>query len=341
MNQKTLFSPIVKFAARYGTAILLVSLALSLNLFIWIFIKAFASPLFLLAIMIVARRHGLRAGLLATVLSGVCIDYFFVNPQYQLSGSWDDISRLVIFAFEGYILCWMITAATKAAEENRRSREELQALSLRQHALREEERRRISLEIHDELGQALTGLKMEIRLLDKQVKGANNESSAAIGEKMGGISDLIDTTILTVRRIATELRPPILDDLGLVAAIEWQTQEFQKRTGITCVLSANVDDIELDAEYTTAVFRIFQETLTNIIRHAEANTAIVNLKKLNEKLVLRVEDDGKGIQIENIPNNGSLGILGMRERARIIGGELEVFNGDENGTIVLLTIPMV
>lgn len=144
----------------------------------------------------------------------------------------------------------------------------------------------------------------------------------------------------TVRRIATELRPPILDDLGLAAAIEWQAQEFGRRTGISCVVSTNVESVEFDSEFSTAVFRIFQETLTNIIRHAGANTITVSLKKSDQKLILRVEDDGKGIQPGNTNGNGSLGILGMRERARLIAGELEFFNGDENGTIVLLTAPV-
>jgi signal transduction histidine kinase len=326
---------------RYGSAIAMVGIALCLTLFIWLFIRAFAAPLFFLAIMLSARKHGVGPALVATILSGICIDFFFINPQYQLDGNWDDFSRLVIFAIEGYILCWLIVWATKTAEETKKSRQELQALSLRQQILREEERKRIAREIHDELGQALTGLKMEIHLLDRQIKnGEYQMRSAEVSDKMGDLSEMIDTTIVSVRRIATELRPPVLDDLGLIAAIEWQTQDFQRRTGINCVLSANVDDIELDAEYTTAVFRIFQETLTNITRHAEASKIIVNFKKLNERLVLRVEDNGKGIQAD-LNTNGSLGILGMRERARNIGGELEVLNGAENGTIVLLNVPLV
>lgn len=334
-------SAVLQFIVRYGTATLLVGLALILTLLIWAFVKSFASPLFLFAICVIAWKQGIRAGVFGTILSGILIDYFFVTPEYQLSGNWDDLLRLLIFAFEGYAFCWLITWKNKATEEIQESREQLQALSLRQHSLREEERKRIALEIHDELGQALTGLKMEVHFLNQQVKGIDNQDkSADASQKIEDLLQLIDTTILTVRRIATELRPPILDDLGLMAALEWQIQEFQKRTGITCVLSANVENEKINGDFSTAVFRIFQETLTNIIRHAEANTISIIFKKINQKLILRVEDDGKGIETETLEINHSLGILGMRERARLVGGELEVFNGAENGTVVLLTVPL-
>lgn len=338
MNSNRAVSPLVSFLIRYGTVLLLVGAALGLTLLIWIFIRSFASPLFLLAIVVVAWKHGMRPGIFATILAGFTIDYFFMTPAHQLSRSWDDVMRLLVFAIEGYTFCWLITSRTMATDEINESRNQLQALSLRQQILREEERKRIALEIHDQLGQALTGMKMEIHALGRQL--ANSESEAVAieaGQRIDDLMSSIDTTIGTVRRIATELRPPILDDLGLVAAIEWQANEFQRRTGITCVLSSNVENVDLEAEATTAIFRIFQETLTNITRHAEAHTITVNLKKLSERLILRVEDDGLGIQADKITSNRSLGILGMRERARLIGGELEITCGAENGTVVLLT----
>lgn len=339
MNKPKITAESIKnFCIGYGTALLLVLSALGITLFIWTFIKSMASPLFLLAIVIVAWKHGMRAGIFATLISGVLIDYFFVTPEYQLSGSTDDVLRLFIFAVEGYALCWLVNWRTNAAEEIKFSKEQLQALSLRQNALREEERKKIALEIHDELGQSLTGLKMELHLLKERLKNRqfeNPEKETIL--KLEDLMLLVDGTVQTVRRIATELRPPILDDLGLVAALEWQTQEFQRRTAITCLFSANIDHIELNNETSTAVFRIFQETLTNIIRHAEARTVSVLLKKIDEKLFLRVEDDGIGIKPENINNSLSMGILGMKERARIIGGELEIFNESESGTTVLLS----
>ncbi len=331
-------STIGSFLIRYGTATLLVGAALGLTLLIWVVIKSFASPLFLFAIVVVAWKHGLRPGVFATILSAVVVDYFFITPEYQLSGSLDDILRMVVFAAEGGAFCWLIVSRTKATDEINESRNQLQALSLHQQVLREEERKRIALEIHDELGQALTGMKMEIHSLSRQMASADVGADPAEAERqIGDLMGSIDATIGTVRRIATELRPPILDDLGLVAAIEWQASEFQRRTGVTCVLSANIENIELDAEAATAIFRIFQETLTNITRHAEANTITVNLKKLGERLILRVEDDGKGIGESDLGSGGSLGILGMRERARLVGGELEITGGAENGTVVLLT----
>lgn len=331
----------ISFVVRYGTALLLVAAALVLTLLIWRFIQPIASPLFLAAIMISAWKKGLKPGVFATLLSGLVLDYMFIAPEYQLSGTSDDVLRLFVFMLEGFVLCRLITWGTDAAEEISNSREQLQALSLRQQTLREEERKRIALEIHDELGQALTGIKIETHFLKRKIDEIDNPlKSAEAGEKAEDLLHLIDATIHTVRRIATELRPPILDDLGLVAAIEWQSQEFGRLTGISCLLSVNVEDIELEPETATAVFRIFQETLTNITRHAEANTITINLKKLNQKLTLRVEDDGKGMNADGSATNDSLGILGMRERARLIGGELEVFNGTENGTVVLLTAPI-
>lgn len=335
-------SKFVSFAVSYGISIVLVAIALGLTLFVWSFVKIMASPLFLLAVVIIAWRYGMGPGLFATAISGVAIDYYFIEPQYQLSGNTDDIVRLGIFIVEGYALCWLITWRTNATEQIEESRKQLMALTLRQNSLREEERKRIALEIHDELGQALTGLKMEMHLINKQVIEIDSpEKSLEAGKKIEDLSNLVDSTILTVRRISTELRPPILDDLGLIAAIEWQTREFQRRTGITCVFSTNIEEVKMESDFSTAVFRIFQETLTNIIRHAEAHTITVMLKKLDMKLVLQVEDDGKGIQEEQIKHNNSLGILGMRERARIIGGELKVFNGKENGTVILLSAPFI
>lgn len=340
MNRKFSAPELASFGVCYGTAVVLVGAALGLTLLIWTFIKPLASPLFLTAIMITAWRSGLRAGVFATLLSGFIIDYFFITPQYQLSGNIDDIVRLFIFTLEGGVLCRLITWRTDAAEEIKISREQLRDLSLREQTSREEERRRIALEIHDELGQALTGLKMEIHLLNRQIKDSCHPGADSIEKQIKDLLQQTDDTILTVRRIATELRPPILDDLGLAAAIEWQSQEFARRTEISCVFSSNAENIELGSEFSTAVFRIFQESLTNVVRHAEANTIEVNLKKLDQKLILRVEDDGRGIQSDDINGNRSLGILGMRERARLIGGDLEIFNGTGNGTVILLTAPI-
>lgn len=342
MNDNSRQAKLISFFLIYGLAVVFVALALGLNLFMWTFVKTMVSPLFLLAVVFMAWKYGMSSGLFTAAISGITIDYYFIEPQYQLSGSWDDIVRLVVFMIEAYVLCWLITWRTNATEQIEESRKQLMALTLRQNSLREEERKRIALEIHDELGQALTGLKMEMHLINKQIKEIDSpDKSLEASKKIEDLGNLVDSTILTVRRISTELRPPILDDLGLIAAIEWQTREFQRRTGITCVFSTNIEEVKMESDFSTAVFRIFQETLTNIIRHAEAHTITVMLKKLDKKLILQVEDDGKGIKEEEIKHNNSLGILGMRERARIIGGELKVFNGKENGTVILLSAPLL
>ena len=154
------------------------------------------------------------------------------------------------------------------------------------------------------------------------------------------MSKLIDATIQTVRRIATDLRPGILDDLGLVAAIEWQAQDFQKRTGIKCKLAPGVEDLELDPDRSTAAFRIFQETLTNVARHSLATEVDVSLSHCADSVVLEIKDNGKGIKEAEISGSRSLGLLGMRERAHLLGGELKVSGTPGEGTTVIVRIPL-
>lgn len=342
MIKKFLSSTFSSFVVRYGTAVLLVLGALLLTLSIWSLVKPLASPLFLAAIIIAAWRNGFGPGVSATLLSGITIDYFFIAPEFGFVGSdLVETGRLFIFALEGFVLCWFVTERTKAAQEIQNSREQLLALSLYQQTLREEERKQIALEIHDELGQLLMGLKMELHLLSRQIKdGGKKVESDSTDEKIKDLLQLTDKTIQTVRRIATDLRPSVLDDLGLVAAIEWQVKEFERRTGIPCKFSSNTENIEVDGQFSISVFRILQESLTNIMRHSGANSVAVELKKTDRELVLRVEDNGKGIELETVSSGSSLGIFGMRERARLIGGELRIVKGEENGTTVLLTVSL-
>jgi signal transduction histidine kinase len=321
-------------------ALLLILGALVLTLLIWSLVQPLSTPLFLAAIIISAWKKGFRAGIFATLLSGFAIDYFFTSPEFQFGGTVLEITRIVIFTLEGFILCWLISSRTLAAEEIQTSREHLLALSTYQQTLREEERKRIALEIHDELGQSLTGLKMELHMLNRQIQDGCHPGSDSINDRIKDLMRLTDNTIGTVRRIATELRPPILDDLGLIAAIEWQLEQFKRRSCLSCQISSNIENLEVKDEFAITVFRIFQESLTNIMRHANADTVTVSLTEKDDNLILRIEDNGDGIKEENIPITKSLGILGMRERARQIGGELRIFKGEEAGTTVLLTVPM-
>jgi PAS domain S-box-containing protein len=230
--------------------------------------------------------------------------------------------------------CRDITERKRAEERLRNSREQLRNLSAYLQSMREEERTNIAREIHDELGQVLTVLKMDASWL-----GSKYKDYGPITEKTKSMTDLIDSTIRTVKRICTELRPGVLDDLGLVPTIEWQAEEFQKRTDIHCEVSFHPNDIALDSERSTAIFRILQETLTNVIRHAEATKVQVRLERRDGQVFLRVEDNGKGITKDRISDPRSFGLIGMRERANFLGGEVRIEGGKVKGTVVTVSLP--
>jgi PAS domain S-box-containing protein len=228
-----------------------------------------------------------------------------------------------------------ITGRKRAEEELQGSFRQLRELAARLQSVREEERARVAREIHDELGQALTAIKIDLASLMGALRADQDKEL----EKAESILRLVDQTILSVRRIATELRPGILDDLGLVAAVEWAAEEFEARTGTKCRLDLPDGDIVIDSERTTAIFRIFQETLTNVTRHAEATEVEVRLGREDGNIVLEVRDNGRGIGPEQLSAGRSLGILGMRERALLLGGELAISGNPGKGTIVRLLIP--
>jgi PAS domain S-box-containing protein len=220
------------------------------------------------------------------------------------------------------------------------SREQLRNLSNRLQAIREEESRRIAREIHDELGQALTALKMDLSALDEKILESPAQPDQAVIGKLASMSDLIDSAIRSVRRIGSELRPVALDSLGLIAAIEWQAGEFRQRTGIRCTWSLPGDDIEIDRERSTAIFRILQESLTNITRHAGASEVKISFSITDAALILRIEDNGRGMVRTDKLKEGSFGILGMRERASLFGGTIGIESTPGHGTILRATIPL-
>ena len=231
----------------------------------------------------------------------------------------------------------MLTAhlERKQAEEKiQATSERLRALMTSLRSAREEEGIRIAREIHDELGTALTSLRWDLEEMDKTLP-------PALHGRISTMLRLVDATIDRVRRIASELRPSILDDLGLAAAVEWQTQQFQTRTGIKCHYDCSVDSIDLDPERTTAVFRIFQEALTNVLRHAQASTVDVSLDRDDTDFFLEVRDNGRGIRDSEKTGLSSLGLLGMRERANLIGAMVEINGVEGKGTTVRLRVPLV
>lgn len=227
-----------------------------------------------------------------------------------------------------------ITERRRAENEVSHSHQRLKNLSAHLQTVREEERKGLAREIHDELGQALTALKLNMTILKDELH------SPSADEKITTMLDLIDSTIKSVKRMITALRPLLLDDLGLTAAIEWQTEEFQERTGIRCKLSIDPERITLDAERSTAIFRIFQETLTNIARHAKASEVIVRFTVLDGTAELRISDNGIGITDEQVNSNRSFGLIGIRERASYWGGNVDIRSTNNHGTAVIVRIPV-
>ncbi len=206
--------------------------------------------------------------------------------------------------------------------------EQLRSFSSYLQEAREKERASIAREIHDELGQAMTALKMDFAWLKKKTPPDRKD----LVEKEASMSDLIETTMESVKRIATELRPGILDHLGLAAAVEWQAEEFEKRTGIKCSIVFRPDEIILDRDRSTTIFRVFQETLTNIARHAKATKVAIGLTGETGEFMLRVKDNGKGITEKQISDRKSLGLIGIRERVYFWGGSVTITGSRTSGT---------
>lgn len=230
----------------------------------------------------------------------------------------------------------------KAAEEKlKASSEQLRALSASLQAAREEEGARIAREIHDELGSALTSLRWELESFDKVISESGDQSQLdTLRVKMESMIRLTDTTIGTVRRLSSELRPSVLDDLGLVEALEWQAEQFQARTGIICRCDCSLENINLSREQSTAVFRIFQEALTNILRHAQATMVDITTKAQGGEFVLTIIDNRRGITENEKSGPQSLGLLGMRERAHLIGGKIDIKGVEGKGTVVIIRVPL-
>ncbi|MGH7506947.1 MAG: ATP-binding protein [Longimicrobiales bacterium] len=242
----------------------------------------------------------------------------------------DDFGRLA-GAFDA-----MADTVEAQTAELQRSRADLRLLARRTEEQVERERRRIARTVHDELGQAVTALKMDTTWISRRV----DLSDAAMAERIDEMTRLLDDTSRTIRRIATQLRPSILDDLGLDAAVEWQVLEFSRRTGIRGEVVLRVERNGLDAAVTTALFRILQEALTNVSRHAHASRVVVQLTETADATVLEVRDDGRGLPDENGQREPSLGVLGMKERAQALGGDVVVRNAEPRGTIVRAEIPL-
>jgi signal transduction histidine kinase len=272
-------------------------------------------------------------GCMTLVVEGLTV-YFDLPWSADLAF---DILMLWVIAAGAYLFSrYVFGIVGRKEEELRNSREQLRALAGHLQSVREDERSRIAREIHDALGQPLAGLRIDLALLATRLPA----DQAPLLERMRAMLALADSTIHSVRQITTDLRPSLLDDFGLVAAIEWQAQEFQARTGVVCESACDRAELALPSELGTALFRISQEALSNVARHARATRANIRLHQEAEHVVLTVTDNGRGITDQEIHNPTSLGLLGMRERAILLGGEVSVMGRAGDGTTVTVRIPL-
>jgi PAS domain S-box-containing protein len=228
-----------------------------------------------------------------------------------------------------------VTQQQKARKELLKMNLELRQLASHLQHVREEERTHIAREIHDELGQQLTGLKMDLAWLKKKIKSGEDTVTA----KLNSALELIDGTINTVRKIASELRPGIIDDLGIREALDWLCQEFMNRTGIKVTFTSGIKNIHLQKAIPTALFRIVQEALTNVARHSRATEVNCTLEEGNDELLLWIRDNGQGFSLEN-QEQKTLGLLGMRERVSILKGEYHIKSEQGRGTTISVIIPL-
>lgn len=287
-----------------------------------------------------ARAHGLRACWSTPILSTDqrvlgTFAFYYKTPRKPTAADQALVQRASRLA--------------GIAIERQQMEAQLRNLSAHVQAALEDDRTRISREIHDDLGQSLTALKMDIAWILRRASPAPVAGSTSapdfvlpleIREKLASMSQFTDGVIQRVRQISSDLRPGVLDDLGLVAAIEWQAQAFEERTGTQCLVRSKDADLELQRELSTAAFRIFQEALTNVARHASAQRVEVNIVARDSELFIDIEDDGVGISAERATNPTSLGLLGLRERAQRLNGEVSVTPTQPHGTRVSLRLPI-
>ena len=230
-----------------------------------------------------------------------------------------------------------VTERVRSEEALLRSKQEIQSLALAASAAREQEKRRIARELHDELGQALTALKMDVGALRESIDGSNQ----AAARKLDSMRELLDATVAATRRISADLRPMMLDDLGLTAAADWLTQNFAERTGVPCEFALEESaDFDLPDPYSTAIFRVLQESLTNVAKHAAATQVEVALERERSEVILTVRDNGRGMAAGSGHKPASFGLVGLRERAYLLGGTITINSAPDQGTVVEFRVPL-
>jgi two-component system, NarL family, sensor histidine kinase UhpB len=226
-----------------------------------------------------------------------------------------------------------VTERQREAADLQRSRRDLRELSASVVEAREEERRRIARELHDELGQRLTALKIDLATLAAQARLPDSDP------RVGGMQAMLDDTLASVRRIASDLRPLMLDDLGLIAAIEWLARDASRRMGIAVHTRLPLEEPAVAQRVATALYRMVQEALTNVARHAQAQSVDVALQAHDGDLVLTVADDGVGLPEQALQRAGSFGLMGLRERAHLLGGQIDIQRRPQGGTTLTVRLP--
>jgi PAS domain S-box-containing protein len=260
---------------------------------------------------------------------GTIIDVEIVSHEIDFDGR---LARLV--------LSNDVTEKKRAEDELKTSREQLRQLAGHLQNIREEERSAIAREIHDELGQVLTSLKMNLIFVDKKITTNGEEINVpALHKEISGMTSVIDDSVKRVRKIITELRPELLDQLGLISALEWQAKEFITKSGIDCILVNNFGETEVNRNVSIAVYRIFQEALTNVMRHSKATRVDVKIGRNNNHLEFEILDNGVGFELKENKSK-TFGVLGMKERAIILGGDFKVENIKPSGTKIIVNIPL-
>lgn len=295
--------------------------------------------------ILLQRRTDIRIFLIYLTVSVLWILFsdralFSLYPDLQAVQRIGTIKGLVFVVANGLLLFWLLRREFRQREKWEQdlveSRSRLRALAARLDEVREEERVGLSREIHDGLGQLLTGIKIDLSLLNRFLGG---KPEGEVGNTLASLSRLVDETMTQTRALARQLRPGMLDEVGLAEAIRQYALEYEKRSGIRCTTNLMPMDTELSPRQRLALYRITQEALTNVARHAEAQLVEIDLHFGSETVTLRIHDDGKGLRPEDRLKPDSLGIVGMTERAELLGGSCRVLPGNGRGTLVVVEVP--
>ena len=327
--------------ARYGVAVVSVTAALVCSRWMDMYLVGSPVSLFLCAVMFSAWFGGLKPGLLATALSVLAFKYYFAAPAYSLALDIKEIPRLLIFALAALFVGLLSAAQRIATESLRHARDELDGvvqqlhvLSRRLFQIQEDERRHLARELHDQMGQALTALKIDLQATQRL------EERTDIVRRLDDSVAALERLLQQARQLSLELRPPLLDDLGLVPALRWYLDQQAERAGLRVEFFADPALERVDAAIETACFRVAQEALTNVVRHSRAETVSVKLHRTPEALHLVVRDNGIGFDVMRAQQGASLGLLGMRERVTLVGGELDCKSAPGRGTEVHAFFPV-